>query len=478
MKGSAYYFFRNEGLAGKTPTDSESAERKKLDPFTGNTMGLRIGAPIIKNKLFFFLSGELQRDQTPQPFTFNQADYRGNATEAQINSIQDYMVTNYGYDPGGYTANTRELNSDKILFRLDWNISDKHKLMARHSYTNNEALKPSRSNNGYIAFYNQGEYFPSVTNSSAIELKSNLSGYSNSLMVTFTSVRDDRGQMGDKFPSINIEDGTADIWLGSEQYSTGNKLDQDILTITENFTIYKGKHTITVGANLEYGKTYNLFMRRAWGEYRFSNIEDFLGDNISNRYRLGYSLVDDVPGDGTKAAAEFSVMQPGFYVQDEFQVTDQFKLTAGLRVDIPIFLDDPMAIDQFDTTLAKINAAGNETYGAKSGKMPKPQFMFAPRVGFNWDVTGDQTNQLRGGIGLFTGRLPLVWPGGAYTNNGLMQGSLTEYDTYRLSDYPEWDNQPAPAVKEGGGGQIDLFAENFKLPQVLRANLAFDRKLP
>ncbi len=478
VKGSAYYFFRNEGLAGKTPTDSESAERKKLDPFTGNTMGLRIGAPIIKNKLFFFLSGELQRDQTPQPFTFNQADYRGNATEAQINSIQDYMVTNYGYDPGGYTANTRELNSDKILFRLDWNISDKHKLMARHSYTNNEALKPSRSNNGYIAFYNQGEYFPSVTNSSAIELKSNLSGYSNSLMVTFTSVRDDRGQMGDKFPSINIEDGTADIWLGSEQYSTGNKLDQDILTITENFTIYKGKHTITVGANLEYGKTYNLFMRRAWGEYRFSNIEDFLGDNISNRYRLGYSLVDDVPGDGTKAAAEFSVMQPGFYVQDEFQVTDQFKLTAGLRVDIPIFLDDPMAIDQFDTTLAKINAAGNETYGAKSGKMPKPQFMFAPRVGFNWDVTGDQTNQLRGGVGLFTGRLPLVWPGGAYTNNGLMQGSLTEYDTYRLSDYPEWDNQPAPAVKEGGGGQIDLFAENFKLPQVLRANLAFDRKLP
>jgi hypothetical protein len=224
VKGSAYYFFRNEGLAGKTPTDNESIERKKLDPFTGNTMGLRIGAPIIKNKLFFFLSGELQRDQTPQPFTFNQADYRGNATEAQINSIQDYMVTNYGYDPGGYTANTRELNSDKILFRLDWNISDKHKLMARHSYTNNEALKPSRSNNGYIAFYNQGEYFPSVTNSSAIELKSNLSGYSNSLMVTFTSVRDDRGQMGDKFPSINIEDGTAESgWdLNSTQRVTNS----------------------------------------------------------------------------------------------------------------------------------------------------------------------------------------------------------------------------------------------------------------
>ncbi len=478
VKGSAYYYFRNESLAGKTPTDDESATREKLASFSAQTMGLRVGAPIIKNKLFFFLSGEVQRDETPQPFTFNQATYRGTATEAQINAIQPYMMNTYGYDAGGYTANTRELRSDKLLLRVDWNISDKHKLMARHSYTKNEALKPSRSNDGFIAFYNQGEYFPSVTNSSSIELKSNLAGYSNSLMVTFTSVRDDRGQMGDKFPSINIEDGSVDIWLGSEQYSTGNQLDQDILTITDNFTIYKGKHAITTGINFEYGKTYNMFMRRAWGEYRFSSIDDFLNDEISNRYRLGYSLVDDIPGDGSAAAAEFSVMQPGIYAQDEFQVSDQFKLTFGLRIDIPIFLDDPMAIDQFDTTLAKIEAAGNETHGAQSGKMPKPQFMVSPRIGFNWDVTGDQTNQLRGGIGLFTGRLPLVWPGGAYTNNGLMQGSLQEDDLYRLSDYPEWDNQPFPPNKQGGGGQVDLFAENFKLPQVLRANLAFDRKLP
>jgi hypothetical protein len=478
VKGSAYYFFRNESLAGKTPTDNESATREKLASFSAQTMGLRIGAPIIKNKLFFFLSAEVQRDETPQPFTFNQTTYRGTATEAQINAIQPYMINTYGYDPGGYTANTNELKSDKFLLRLDWNISDKHKLTARHSYTKNEALKPSRSNDGYIAFYNEGEYFPSITNSSSVEFKSNLAGYSNSLMVTFTSVRDDRGAMGDNFPSINIEDGSVDIWLGSEQYSTGNKLDQDILTITENFTIYKGKHTITAGFNFEYGKTYNMFMRRAWGEYRFSSIDDFLADGISNRYRLGYSLVDDIPGDGSAAAAEFSVMQPGLYAQDELQVSDQLKLTFGIRIDIPIYLDDPMAIDQFDTTLAKIEAAGNETYGAKSGKMPKSQFLVSPRIGFNWDVTGDQTNQLRGGIGIFTSRLPLVWPGGAYTNNGLMQGSLTEYDLYRLSDYPEWDNQPFPANKTGGGGQVDLFGENFKLPQVLRANLAFDRKLP
>jgi hypothetical protein len=478
VKGSAYYYFRNESLAGKTPTDDESEEREKLDPFSAQTMGLRIGAPIIRNKLFFFVSGEIQRDQTPQPFTFNQADYRGDATEAQINSIRNYMISNYGYDPGGYTDNTEELKSDKLLLRLDWNISDKHKLMARHSYTKNEALKPSHSNNGFIAFYNEGEYFPSITHSSAIELKSNLAGYSNSLMVTFTSVRDDRGAMGDEFPSIQIEDGSADIWLGSEQYSTGNQLNQDILTVTENFTIYKGRHTITVGANLEYGKTYNMFMRRAWGEFRFSSIDDFLGDSLSNRYRRGYSLVDDVPGDGSKAAAEFSVMQPGFYAQDEFQLSDQFKLTYGIRVDIPVFLDDPMAIPQFDTTLVNIEAAGNDTYGAKSGKMPKPQFMISPRVGFNWDVTGDQSNQLRGGIGLFTSRLPLVWPGGAYTNNGLMMGSYTAYNTYRLSQYPRWDQQPVPPPGGGGGGQVDLFAENFKFPQVLRANLAYDRKLP
>jgi hypothetical protein len=477
VKGSAYYFFRNESLAGKTPTDDKDEERTKLDEFSARTMGLRVGAPIIKNKLFFFLSGEIQRNETPQPFTFNQAEYRGDATEAELRAIQPYMINTFGFDPGGFESSTYELKSEKILFRLDWNISDKHKLMARHSYTKNLSYDPYGSSNSRLNFSKYGEDFPSVANSSAIELKSNFAGYSNSLMVTFTAVRDDRNPIGDPFPSIYIEDGSAEIYLGSEAYSTGNKLDQDILTITDNFTMYKGKHTITAGVNFEFGRTYNLFMRRAWGEHRYYSVGDLLGDSISNRYRLGYSLVDDVPGDGSEAAAIFNVMQPGIYIQDEFQVTDQFKLTAGIRVDIPVFLDDPMAIDQFDTTLAKIEAAGNDTYGAKSGSMPKPQLMFAPRIGFNWDINGDQQNQLRGGVGLFTSRLPMVWPGGAYTNNGLLIGSYSAYGAYRLSDYPQWDNQPAPAGG-GGGGQVDLFAEDFKFTQILRANLAYDRKLP
>ncbi len=478
VKGSAYYYFRNEKLAGKTPTDDENEERTRLAEFTARTMGLRVGAPIIKNKLFFFLSGEIQRDETPQPFTFNQADYRGNATEAELRQIQPYLINTFGYDPGGFEGSTYKLKSNKILFRLDWNISDKHKLMARHSYTSNVSYDPYGASNSILNFSNYGEDFPSIANSTALELKSNLSGYSNSLMLTFTSVRDDRNPLGDPFPAIYLEDGSARIYLGSEAYSTGNKLDQDILTVTDNFTIYKGKHTITAGVNFEYGKTYNLFMRRAWGEYTYYSVGDLLNDNIASRYRLGYSLVDDVPGDGSDAAAIFSVMQPGVYIQDEFQLSDRFKLTAGLRVDIPVFLDDPMAIDQFDTTLAKIEAAGVETYGAKSGQMPKPQLMWAPRIGFNWDINGDQRNQLRGGIGLFTSRLPLVWPGGSYTNNGLLIGSYTAYDTYRLSDYPVWNNQPTPPPGGGGGGQVDLFAEDFKFTQVLRANLAYDRKLP
>jgi hypothetical protein len=478
VKASAYYLFRNESLAGKTPTDDENEDRTKLAEFSAQTMGLRVGAPIIKNKLFFFLSGEIQRDQTPQPYTFNQADYRGNATEAELRAIQPYMINTFGFDPGGFENSTYELSSDKILFRLDWNISDKHKLMARHSYTKNVSYEPYGASNSELNFSKYGEDFPSVANSTAVEFKSNLAGYSNSLMLTFTSVRDDRNPIGEKFPSIYIEDGSAEIYLGSEAYSTGNKLDQDILTITDNFTIYKGKHTITAGVNFEYGKTYNLFMRRAWGEHRYYSVGDLLGDSISNRYRRSYSLVDDVPGDGSEAAAIFRVMQPGVYIQDEFQVSDRFKLTYGIRMDIPVFLDDPMAIDQFDTTLAKIQNAGNDTYGAKSGKMPKPQLMFSPRVGFNWDINGDQQNQLRGGVGLFTSRLPMVWPGGAYTNNGLLIGSYTAYDTYRLSDYPIWDQQPTPPPGGGGGGQVDLFAENFKFPQVLRANLAYDRKLP
>jgi len=488
FEGSAYWIFRNQGLAGKTPyavyEGDDDFEPKKLDDFTSSIYGLRIGGPIIKDKVFFFLSAEFQRDQTPQPFEFE--NYDGDSDQAQIDAFADFLRSEYGYDPGGYLDNTRELNSNKLLARLDFNISKEHKLMLRHHYTKLESIGPRRSSNRSINFSNNGVYFPSTTNSFAAELKSNWDKYSNNLILSITTVRDSRDPMGDNFPSMRIYDGSGTLWVGSEPYSTANQLDQDIFTITDNFNIYKGTHTITVGANIEFSHTYNLFMRKNFGEYRYSSVDDFMNNTTvpAYQYERGYSLVDDVTGDGSKAAADFNTMIFGFYGQDEWQASDDFKLTFGLRFDIPMFLTEPTAVDGWDTTAAKLEAAGYDLQGAKSGQMPKPQFMISPRIGFNWDINGNEKTQLRGGAGLFTSRAPLVWPGGSYTNNGLTVGGVYHRSSWGTPIWfrSDWNDQYTAedfgAADAIPSGQMDLFAEDWKFPQVLRTSLAIDQKLP
>ena len=485
VEGSAYYFLRNESLAGKTPTNVTDVEddREKLPDFKSETYGFRVGGPIIKNKLFAFASVEFQRDDTPQPFNID--NYEGNSSQADLDNLVNFLTTTSGYDynPGGYLNNNRTLESDKLFFRVDWNINQTHKLMVRHSYTSNEAIRIGGSSDRAIRFYNNAEYFPSVTNSTAIELKSNWNEMSNNLTIGYTTVRDDRDPYGANFPAVRISDGSgAYIYLGSEPYSTANQLDQDVLSLTDNFTINKGKHTITIGTSNELSSTYNLFMRKNFGEYRYSNLDDFITKSSAYQYERGYSLIPgDITGDGAQAAADFKMLQLGLYGQDEIQVNDNLKITAGIRFDMPMFLDKPIADDNFNSNTAlMIEAAGYDLEGAKAGEMPKAQILISPRVGFNWDALGDQTLQVRGGVGIFTSRLPLVWPGGSFTNNGVNIGGVY----HRGNDIffnPDWNNQ-YESTDFGGtdapyGGQIDLFAEDFKFPQMFRANLAVDKKL-
>ncbi len=477
--GSVYSYYRNETLAGLTPTDDETVEREKLDEYSAQTYGMRLGGPIVKNKLFFFINAEYQHDQTPQPFSFD--DFSGSVTREQLTAFEDKLQS-YGYDPGGFENNTRELLSQKLLARFDWNINKNHKLTFRHSYTNNESTSPSRSSSYKINYFNNGRFMPNVTNSTAFELKSNFDRVSNNLTIGFTSVRDDRDPLGGDFPSLRIDN---TVFAGSEPFSTANQLDQDILTISDNLSIYRGSHTITIGTHNEYSNVYNLFMRMNFGEYRYDSMEDFLEGNSATQIEHGYSLVDDITGDGSAAAAEFSMFQFGIFAQDEWEVQDNLKLTFGLRVDMPMFLDDPIEDENFNmVTIPLLEDAGWDLMGAKAGQMPKTQLMWSPRFGFNYDVFGDKELQIRGGVGVFTSRIPLVWPGGSYTNNGLTIGGLYHKSKWgqEIPFNPNWDEQPT-GVDFGSpdaipSGQMDLFAENFKMPQVLRANLAVDKKLP
>lgn len=478
--GSAYYYFRNQNLAGKTPAeDFDGVTREKLADYSATTYGVRVGGPIVKDKAFFFINAELQRDETPQPFDFN--NYTGDATQADINNLIS-ALNGYGYDPGEYLNNTAFLNSNKVIAKLDFNLSNQHKLTVRHSYVKAENLEARRSGITSIQFINGSEYFNSTTNSSALELKSNFNKMSNHLTVGLTLVRDDRDPQGKPFPSVLINDGEGRIVFGAEPFSTANLLNQDIFTITDNLEIYMGKHNLLIGANAEFYKTKNLFIPFNYGSYEYDAINDFINDTGYALLLRGYSLLSPEVGDSSPSGIEFKSQLLGLYFQDNWNVTDNFKLTLGLRMDMQLFQDTPENPYFNNTTIPLLEAAGYDLKGARTGQFIKPQVLFAPRVGFNWDVNGEQNTQLRGGVGLFTSRIPLVWPGGAYNNNGLNQGFLVagpwntdprpfEPDVTQQPPTVDYDN-PAPS------GNIDLFAQDFKIPQVLKANLAVDQKLP
>lgn len=488
VEGSVYYFLRNENLSGLQVSlpDTLSRADRKLAPFTASTYGFRVGAPIVKNKVFVFVNAEIQSNETPQPFDF--ASYNGNTDETKIQQLARKLQDEYNYDPGAYLSKTDKLDGAKILARLDFNLSKNHKLMLRHHYTKGEALYAQSSSNSTIRFANAGIQFPTITNSTALELNSIVGDHmANNLILSYTNVNDDRDPAGNPFPHLDIRDGAGSIQVGSEEFSTANSLKQKIFTLTDNFNIYKGKHQITLGTHNEFFDMYNLFIRQSYGVYRYSNIDDFLNNDLPNRYRRSYSLLaGDGAEDGAAAAASFNALQMGFYVQDEYNYSKKLSISLGLRLDIPMFLDEPTEAPIFNATEAqKMSAAGYDLRDAVAGKAPGAQLMFSPRLGFNYDVKGDRSLVLRGGAGVFTSRIPFVWPGGMYTNNGVLIASV-DANSSDIASNPAFAFSPdinAQYTNEffglsAGSAQLDLFAKDFKYPQTFRTSLAVDGKLP
>ncbi len=483
LEGSAYYFFRNENLSGKTPTDNETAERTKLAPFSAKTYGVRLGGPLIKNKLFFFTNVEIQRDQLPRPFI--QSEYLGDSDAGQLNSIRQKLISDYGYDPGEFENNAQTIDGEKVLLKLDYNINAKHKLTARHSYVKGTTeIHPSPSASR-VVFGNVGYLFPSTTNSTAIELKSILgANTSNNLILGRTTVRDDRGLLGDPFPQIIMPDGNGTVVVGTDNFSYSNIVNQDVFTITNNFNLFKGKHNFTFGTHNEFFKIENLFTIFSTPRYQyfFDGVNRFLADENPDLVLFGHEQAsggDNIRiGDAaTNLGPAFNAMQLAFYGQDEIQINPDFKLTLGIRFDIPIFSDDPPLDNTAfnSTTIPLLESAGWDLQGARASQAPSTQIMLSPRIGFNYDVSGDKSTQLRGGIGIFTSRVPWVWPGGMFIRNGLNSAFNVDFGQPIYASESEWLTNLTTDVSPAG--DVDLFTENFKYPQIFRASLAMDKKI-
>ena len=498
--GSAYYLYRDESLAGKTPQKaSATAERKKLSDFSAQTYGVRAAGAITKDKLFYFVNYERQDNETPALFDINNytgaigvngtAPYSGALAQTRIDALTDRLKTVYGYDPGTYNNNTSTLVSDKFIAKVDWNINDNNKLSVKNSYVKATNFSPYRSSATAINFINGAQEFVSTTNSSSLELNTRFSNkFSNNLVIGYTFVNDDRDAAGNPFPTVEIRDGSGTIYFGAEASSTANLLNQRTLTITDNFEINAGKHNILIGTHNELTYAKNVFISRNFGAYNYNSYNDFMNNVAPARFRLGYSLIGG-SGDDSQGAAEFNMNQFGLYVQDNIRVSDNFRVSIGLRADMPVWEDGTVNSDFNDRTIPLLEAAGKDLKGAKVGQPIKNTVHFSPRVGFNYDVNGDKETQVRGGIGVFTSRVPLVWPGGAYNNYGMGQNSIDTnlggtkplFNPNTAIDSQLYYNGVALGPTPGSGkvgGNIDLFAKDFKLPQVLKTSIGFDRKLP
>lgn len=483
-KGTAYLFWQNENLVGKTNgelADRNNADREKVADFTQTTYGASLGGPIVKDKIFFFANAELQNDVTPAPFDI--ATYSGvnsaRAQQADLENLRSTLINDYGYDPGSFQDTEDALEGVKLFGKLDFNLNQDHKLTLRHQYTKAEQFNRNAGRSNQINFSNNGVFFPSTTNSSALELNSTFgTKMSNNLILGYTSVKDDRGPLGDPFPYVIIfdEDGGS-IRFGSEQFSTANLLEQSIFTITDNFKIYSGKHTFTIGTHNEFYDIKNIFMAYNYGEYEFNSLDDFLNGAPASDYQRVYSLVDGISGDGTSAAAEFNAMQIGVYGQDEIAINEKFTLTAGLRIDVPILTSDPAEAPRFNSeVLPRLYASYPEFEGeVEAGKAPDGQIMLSPRVGFDYKL--NQKSKLRGGVGIFTSRIPFVWPGAMYNTNGLTSTYIGGFAIDEILFRPDIQNQYTYDDPTIPSGDMNLFTKDFKYPQVLRGNLGFDTKL-
>jgi hypothetical protein len=485
LTGSAYYYGNNESFVSK---NNPTTKTKTAYPdYKNYQTGLTVGGPIIKNKLFFFVNAEMTRQLTP--LSYEPGTPASKITKEEVDRV--LAVVNRvapSYDAGSYSLIENETNSNKLLAKLNWNISDKHKLVLRHSYTYGENIDNSRSASS-LRLYNNGLYFPSTTNSTGIELSSILgSNISNKLLVGYTTVKDDRDPLGQAFPTVLINIGDSrTITLGSEYSSVANLLEQNIFAITNDLNIYSGKHSITLGTHNEFYKFNNLFVQNIYGSYAYKSLADFETIGKANEvaptsYAIGYSFDKSDDPLQSKGAAKFNAMQLGFYAQDEYQATNNLKLTLGLRVDIPIFSDKPESNEAFNTAY--------KAQGVATGEIPQTKLMWAPRFGFNWDVMGDKSLQVRGGTGIFTGRVPFVWVSNQFSNNGQLNGSYSVGSS--SSSAPSISNpaglkfvadpykQPLAEDlgKTAGRGAINVIDKNFKFPQVFRSNIGIDKTLP
>lgn len=458
FQGSVFFSGRNQILTGK----SADEKRTKIENYFDYQTGFRLSGAIKKNKLFYFTSIEIGRRKEPVLFAPGST---GAAIPVDIaKAIADTLMKRYDYNSGSYGNVDIKINNNKFFGRIDWNISDRHKLQLRNNYVSGFGDYLERGANS-LNFESQGYRHVSKTNSTVLELKSNFSNkLSNNLVVGYTTVNDKREINGEIFPHIEITYNTANvIFAGAYREAAVYGLTLKTTELTDNLVFYKNKHTITIGTHNE---IYNIDYRflTAWnGRWAYSSPANFFADKPS-RIRGVYNMGNNSYAFNQRnSSARFNVLLLSQYVQDEFAVSKNLTLTGGIRFDFTV---------QPDVENPNPKVTGIPMFAKYQNKLStSPQI--APRIGFNWNVMGKQTLQLRGGAGIFNGRMPFNWLAYPYYNDGYTYGNV-DYRPNGAVVPLNSDLSQVAATYQPNITEINLLDNKFKLPQVFRTSIGID----
>ncbi len=477
--GSAYGYYTNQDMYGnwsqvnnvKSPLEKESTK----------TAGFTYGGPIIKDKLFFFANAEYKYDTYPNDYYPGYTSGYLSQAEAKVINDRYAQITGNSDSYGQPSVDTKGLS---LLGRIDWNINKNNKFSLRYQYNDSYKDVIGSSSTTYY-FANSNYRMLDKTNSFVAELNSRISNsLSNEARAGATYVRDKR-EVPYQGPNITIANvggtyntttgvwgqGSKTAYIGTEYSSGANKLNQDIYTFEDNLTWYHGDHTLTVGTHNEIYKMYNLFIQASTGAYYYNSLNDFLNDNA---WKFAYNYSDYNLTGSYQWAATVNAGQFGFYAQDKWNITNNLNLTYGVRVDIPTFFNSPTANDAFNASTYAT------TYGVKVGEVPSTKLMWSPRLGFRWYTDNSHKTLIRGGAGLFTGRVPFVWMANNWSNTGVeMKGTTI---TSSVPKFGTYGNDALAAMNSATGTAskptINTVSKDFKFPQVFRVNLALEQTLP
>ena len=516
FKASAYTYHRNENMRGNAVYDQEIAGAREKDR---NTLyGFTAGGPIIKNKLFFFINAE--KEETPtvanrwRASTDGVADpdnFISRTTEDDLQTVSDFVRSKYGYETGSFTNFPADENNKKLLARIDWNITDKHRLALRYNYTKNTSwrspnassmdggtrMSEARMSKASMSYANSMYSMDNLVHSFSFDLNSRLSdNISNQFLATFSKLDDVRGTKSAPFPFIDIlKDDQAYLSLGYELFTWNNGVHNNVWNIKDEMTFYSGNHKIVGGIAYEYKMADNAYMRNGTGYYRYSSLDDFLNEETPEIVNLTYGYDGEA-----NPAARVTSNKIGVYAQDDWNVTERFKLSYGLRIDALTFNNNDLITNQ---------AIKDLDYNGRSidtGKWPDANIIFSPRVGFVWDASGDKSLKVRGGTGLFSGNLPLVFFTNMPTNGGMVQYQAQINEKNAENNGFSMDEFAGGLVTDGEGNatiaalydklaelgypttispedgtvpsSIAAVSSDFKMPQVWKTSFAVDYAFP